>query len=92
MNLNPPESLESDRIFLGVDWKRRKTSGVYYVFAKRNGKQFSHPLKTTDRKSTIRLRDDFLHDLDRLANAAAAQITFEELAERWIEAERPTLK
>jgi len=33
-----------------------------------------------------------MRELDRLASAEAAQITFEQLAARWIEAERHTLK
>jgi integrase len=72
--------------------RRLKTSGVYYVFAKRGGKQFRRSLHTTDKAQARRHKDDFMRELDRLASAEAAQITFEQLAARWIEAERHTLK
>lgn len=78
--------------YAGENLRRRKTSGVYYVFGKRKGKQFSFSLKTTDKATAIRLKKDYLDEVDRLASAEAAQITFDELAARWIESEQHTLK
>jgi integrase len=92
VDLQPPESPDGDWQYAGENLRRRKTSGVYYVFAKRKGKQTSHSLKTTDKATARRLKDDFMRELDRLVSSEAAQITFEQLAACWIEAERHTLK
>ena len=72
--------------------RRRKTSGVYYVFGKRKGKQFSWSTGTTDKTIALRLKKDYLDEVDRLVSSDAAQMTFDELAARWIESERHTLK
>jgi hypothetical protein len=53
MDLNAPESLESDWQYAGENLRRLKTSGVYYVHARRGGKQFRRSLHTTD-KATAR--------------------------------------
>lgn len=92
MDLNAPESPHGDWLHAGENLKRRKSSGVYYGFAKRHGKQKSVSFKTTDKAAAKRMLKDWLSELDRLASAEAAQITFEELAARWLEAERHTLK
>ncbi len=92
MSLQPPEPSRGDWINVGNNLRRLKTSGVYYVFAKRDGKQFRRSLRTTDKAQARRLKDDFMRELDRLAGAEAAQITFEQLSARWIESERHTLK
>src|SRR5579862_7883329 len=92
MSLQPPEPPRGDWIKVANNLRRSKTSGVYYVFAKRGRKQYRRSLHTNDPAQARRLRDDFMRDLDRLASGEAAQITFEELAARWNEAERHTLK
>ena len=92
MNSQPPEPPRGDWINIGNNLRRLKTSGVYYVFAKRKGNQFRRSLHTKDQATARRLKDDFMRELDRLASAEAAQITFEELAARWNEAERHTMK
>jgi integrase len=92
MNSQPPEPPRGDWINVGNNLRRLKTSGVYYVFAKRKGNQFRRSLHTKDKAQARRLKDDFMRELDRLASAEAAQITFEQLAARWNEAERHTLK
>lgn len=79
MDSNAPESPCGDWQYAGENLKRRKTSGVYYGFAKVKGKQFSKSLKTTDRATAKRLLKDWQGELGRLASAEAAQITFEEL-------------
>ena len=92
MDLNSPETTHGDWQYAGENLRRLKTSGVYYVFAKRDGKQFRRSLHTTDKATARRLKDDFMRECDRLASAEASQIDFEELAGRWIESERHTLK
>lgn len=92
MNSRQPEPTESGWQYAGENLRRLKTSGVYYVFAKRDGKQFRRSLRTTDKATARRLAADFTRELDRLTTGEAAQITFPELAARWIEAERHTLK
>lgn len=92
MNPKTPEPPENVWQYAGEHLRRRKTSGVYYAFGKRHGKQFSRSLKTRDPKTARRLRDDYIKELDRLITGEAAQIAFEELAARWNEAERHTLK
>ncbi len=92
MDLNEPESPRGDWIHAGENLRRHKTSGIYYAFVKRGRKQFRRSLHTDDPRQARRMKDDFMRELDRLASAEAAQITFEELAARWIESERHTLK
>ena len=87
--LEPPEGIWQ---YAGENLRRLKTSGIYYAFGKRNGKQFSKSLKTCDKATARRLKDDYMKGLDRLTSGEAAQITFEELAARWNESERHTLK
>jgi hypothetical protein len=41
MSLNASESPDGVWIHAGENLRRRKSSNVYYIFAKRNGKQFS---------------------------------------------------
>ena len=92
MDSQQPETNSSNWQYAGENLRRRKTSGVYYVFGKRKGKQFSCSLKTTDKATAVRLKKDYLDEVDRLASAEAAQITFAELAARWIKSERHLLK
>ena len=92
VNPQQPESPEGIWQYAGENLRRLKTSGIYYAFGKRNGKQFSKSLKTKDKATARRLKDDYMKELDRLTTGEAAQISFEELAARWSEAERHTLK
>jgi integrase len=92
MSLNAPESPDGVWIHAGENLRRRKSSNVYYIFAKRNGKQFSRSLKTTDKALARRRADDIRRELDRLTGDESAHITFEQLAARWNESERHALK
>ncbi|MGA9450973.1 MAG: tyrosine-type recombinase/integrase [Verrucomicrobiia bacterium] len=92
MNLNKPESPEGDWQYAGENLRRHKTSGIYYVFAKRDGKQFRRSLETTDKAFARRKKDDFMREIERLAGADAAQVNFDELGARWLESERYRLK
>ena len=90
MNSKPPEPSRDDWQYAGENLGRRKTSGVCYVSAKHGGKQFRRSLKTTDKATAKRKAADFMRDVERLRTGEAAQITFEELAARWMAAERIT--
>jgi integrase/recombinase XerC len=92
MSLNAPESPESDWQYAGENLRRRKSSGVYYIFAKRNGKQFRRSTKTSDKATAKRQATAFVAELDRLVNDEAAHVTFEQLAARWTQAEKHALK
>ena len=92
MNPTKPETPKGDWTYAGENLRRLKTSGVYYVHAKRNGKQFRQSLETTDKATAKRKVKDFMGELDRLTSGEAAKITFDELAKRWNEAEAHTLK
>jgi integrase len=86
------KSPDGDWQYAGENLRRRKSSGVYYIFAKRNGKQISRSLKTTDKAFARRQAADILRELDRLAGDEAAHVTFEQLAARWNESEKHALK
>jgi integrase len=92
MKLEHPKQPADCWQYAGENLRRYKTSGVYYVFAKRDGKQFRRSLETTDKAFARRKKDDFMAELERLANADAAQVTFDELGARWLESERHRLK
>jgi integrase len=92
MKPEPPETPKGDWIYTGENLRRRKASGTYYAFAKVGGKQKSQSLKTTDKDLAKRRLKVWLAEMALLAPAEAARITFAELAARWIDAERHTLK
>jgi integrase len=93
MSLNSPdESPKGDWQHAGENLRRRKSSGVYYAFIRRGGKQFRRSLKTTDKAFAKRGLADLLRDIDRLASADAANVAFADAASRWIETTRHALK
>ena len=92
MDSKQPEASANDWHYAGNNLRRLKASGVYYAFAKRAGKQFSLSLNTTDKATAIPLRNDWLRDLYAIASPEAAKLTFAEVAARWIDADRHTLK
>ena len=65
MSLEAPKSPDGDWQYAGENLRRRKSSNVYYIFAKRNGKQISRSLRTTDKALARRQATDILRDLDR---------------------------
>ncbi len=72
---------------------RRRTSGVYYALVKRAGKQYRRSLKTKDRKLAERELADFREKVGGLSHSASAgKITFADIAARWLDTLRPTLK
>jgi integrase len=72
---------------------RHDPSGNYYALVKRSGKQYRRSLKTADRKVAERRLSDFRQKVGLLSRtASASQLTFADLATRWLETLRPTLK
>lgn len=72
---------------------RHESSKVYYALVKRAGKQIRRSLKTKDRKLADRRLADFRQKVGQLSlTASASQITFTDLAARWLASLRPTLK
>ena len=59
MSLRPPEKAQSGYTHAGENLKRRETSGVYYVFTKRGGKEIHRSFKTTDKATARRNLKDF---------------------------------
>jgi len=72
---------------------RNESSGTYYALVKKGGKQFRHSLKTKERKVAERSLAQYRQDVARLTMTADAKdYTFKDVAERWLERLRPTLK
>lgn len=72
---------------------RNESSGIYYAFAKRHGKQFRRSLKTSDRQLAKRRLAEFREKVTRLSQTKhASSLTFEELTDRWLETIQPKLK
>lgn len=72
---------------------RHESSKVYYALVKRSGKQYRRSLKTQDRKLAERRLGDFRQKIGQLSlTASPTQITFSDLAGRWLESLKPTLK
>ncbi len=86
---SPPERIWQ---YAGENLRRLKSSGIYYAFAKHGGKQISRSLKTADKATATRLRNDFLNDLAALSSDDAAKLTFDQIAARRTEADKFTLK
>src|SRR5688500_16751351 len=83
---NPSQATEEQRLFVRVAeclW-RNTNSGRYYAFVKRNGKQYHHSLKTTDRQLAEKRLAKFRDKVENLKpNADTGKLTFKELADRW---------
>src|ERR1700690_4336279 len=71
---------------------RLQQSGGYYGLVKRGGKQFRKSLKTKDRKLAERRLKDHCDQVSRLKTTEDARLSFEELAERWMQATGHTVK
>ena len=80
------------RLHAGENLKSLKTSGVYYVHVKRLGKQFRRAWKPGDQALARRRLADFMRDLERLKPTEATNLTFEQVAARWMELTRHTIK
>jgi len=71
---------------------RLEMSGGYYALVKRGGKQFRRSLKTKDRKLAERRLAEFQDQVGNLTISEDARLSFDDLAKRWIETTRHTLK
>jgi integrase len=71
---------------------RLEMSGGYYALVKRGGKQFRRSLKTKDRKLAERRLAEFQAQVGNLTISKDARLSFDDLAKRWIETTRHTLK
>jgi hypothetical protein len=58
----------------GENLRRRKTSGIHYVFARRDGKQFSHSVKTAGKATARRAPDEKLFALAATAQRRANEV------------------
>jgi integrase len=88
---NEPERSAFQKV--GECLYRRTTSGVYYGLVKRAGKQYRRSLKTTDRKLAERTLADFRQKIERLDHTKArSNITFADVANRWLSTIVPQLK
>jgi len=92
MDSNQPETSKSHFLNVAERLWRHKTTGVYYAFVKKGGKQFRRSLKTMDRQLAGRRLADLLADFARLMPSEAANLTFEQAAERWLDNTRHTVK
>ena len=92
MDSNQLEPSKSHFLNVAERLWRHKTTGVYYAFVKKGGKQFRRSLKTTDRQLAGRRLADLLADFARLMPSEAANLTFEQVAERWLANTSHTIK
>ncbi len=67
------------------------SSGTYYALLKRGGKQFRRSLKTSDRKLADRRLADLKAQVGLLSIMDDANLTFEQVARRWLESVKHTL-
>lgn len=71
---------------------RLETSGGYYGLVKRGDKQFRRSLKTKDRKLAERRLNELRAQVGQLKIAEEARLSFEQVAERWMQATGHTVK
>lgn len=71
---------------------RLESSGGYYALVKRADKQFRRSLKTKDRKLAERRLAELRGQIGQLRISDEANLSFEEVAARWMAATQHTLK
>ncbi len=71
---------------------RLGTTGKYYALLKRGGKQFRRSLRTIDRKLAERRLAELRREIGNLSLAEDANVSFEDLADRWLDMTRHALK
>jgi integrase len=94
MSTNHPEASDQ-AVFhkVGQNLYRLESSGTYYALVKRSGKQIRKSLKTSDPALARRRLADFRAKVSRLNQVkGASKILFSELAERWLNKQRVSLK
>jgi integrase len=94
MSSNHPEA-SAQAVFHKVaqNLYRLESSGVYYALFKRSGKQIRKSLKTTDPALARRRLAELGAKVSRLSQLkGAGKITFGELATKWLDKQRVSLK
>jgi integrase len=72
---------------------RDVTSGIYYALVKRSGKQYRLSLRTKDRKLAERRLTGYREKIGHLSKRSGEnKITFEQLALRWLDTLKASLK
>ena len=71
---------------------RLEPSGGYYALLKRGDKQFRRSLKTKDRKLADRRLAELRAQVGNLTISDDARLSFEDIAKRWMDTTRHTLK
>ena len=92
MHPSKPESAKNGFVNVAERLWRHKQTDVYYAFIKKSGKQFRRSLKTTDRQLASRRLADLLAEFARLMPSEAANLTFKQASDRWLENTRHTIK
>lgn len=77
---------------VGENLYRHESSGKYYALLKRAGKQFRRSLKTADRKLAERRLAELREQINGLSLTENASVSFQDVAARWIDTTRHTLK
>ncbi|NBV25015.1 MAG: site-specific integrase [Proteobacteria bacterium] len=77
---------------VGENLYRLDSSGTYYAFLKRAGKQFHRSLKTTDRKLAERRLAELRQQIGNLSLREDASVSFADVARRWLDTTRHALK
>lgn len=105
MKTKPATRFDMQRV--GENLYRNKTSGVYYAFFKRSGKQIRKSLKTTEKELARRYLADKRREVQRLTTGDAKSLPFTEyeknaenekkhlaggLARRWLDTAAVNLK
>lgn len=77
---------------VGENLYRRESSGVYYALLKKGRKQFRRSLRTTDRELVRRRLAELRAQIGVLTSDDARKVTFDVVAQRWLDSVRHTLK
>lgn len=86
------ESRKAGFHLVGPNLYRLEPSGKYYALLKRGNKQFRRSLKTHDRKLAERRLNELRAQVGNLRITGEAQLTFTELAARWVATAQQGLK
>lgn len=92
MSKHYPQSAQSVLTYAGEGLLRLESSGVYYARFKFGGKQFKKSLKTTDKAHAKRLLREYRADVENLNSKEAGRVTFDAIAQRWLDSIRGTVK
>lgn len=77
---------------VGQNLYRLVSTGGYYALLKRADKQFRRSLRTCDRKLAERRLAELRDKVGNLSTGNEARMTFAEVAQRWLNLSRPTMK